>query len=408
MADAARNPAPAPVVSVLLPCWNAAATIERALASALEERSIAIECVVVDDGSTDGTAEVVAAVAARDPRVQLVRLGRNAGVSAARNEGLRHVRGTWLTLLDADDRFLPGGLGTLARAALETDARAVIGQQVWWDGRRRWITSLYDIPDIRRPGRKSLATSPGLVYSVSPHAKLLHRETFEGLEFSGRVLGDQPWVIRALIRAGADIVVLGETVYEWYRQRAGAGPPSITTSTRASARRSLESVEVATGAFTAVADEAALRLDAAARDAILARYAERLLRSDLGVNLAQALARRDPATAELVDALRGFVAEMPGRYLAASDALARDLLEPPLRYWSRLDQAARAAFRRLAETALVADPACARRRPPVARIGLELGLGQAGRVPHAAAAALLRAQWLAEGVVRLVRRRLSS
>lgn len=405
---AAPGAASPPLVSVLLPCWNAATTIERALASVLEERSIALECVVIDDGSTDGTADVVAAVAARDARVRLVRLERNVGVSAARNEGLRRVRGTWLTLLDADDRFEPGGLRLLAQAALETDARAVIGQQVWWDGRRRWVTSLYDIADIRRPGRKSLATSPGLVFSVSPHAKLLHRSTFEGLEFSGRVLGDQPWVIRALIRAGADIVVLGETVYEWYRPRPGAGPSSITTSTRASARRSLESVAVASGAFVAVAEEASGRLDAGARDAILERYAERLLRSDLGVNLASALRRRDPATAELLDALAGFVAALPGRYLAASDALARDLLEPPLRYWPRRDAATRAAFRRLGAAALSADPGCVRRRPRIARLGLDLGLGRAGGVAHAAAAAVLWAQWLAEGVARVVRRRLRS
>jgi len=96
-----------PIVSVLVPCWNSAGSIERALDSVLEERSIPLECVVVDDGSTDGTLDAVRAVAARDSRVVVLALPTNEGVSNARNRGLELVRGDWLTLLDADDRFLP-------------------------------------------------------------------------------------------------------------------------------------------------------------------------------------------------------------------------------------------------------------------------------------------------------------
>ena len=66
--------------------------------------------------------DVVRAIAATDPRVVLVARPTNEGVSSARNRGLEIVRGEWLTLLDADDRFLPGGLGTLVRAALGSDA----------------------------------------------------------------------------------------------------------------------------------------------------------------------------------------------------------------------------------------------------------------------------------------------
>ena len=401
---ALREGSPIPLVSVLLPCWNAESTIARALSSVLDERSVPLECIVVDDGSTDRTADIVAGIAAGDERVTLVQLPANAGVSNARNVGLELVRSTWLTLLDADDRFLPAGLGTLIRAATATNARAVIGQQVWWNGRRSWITSGYDIPDIRAPGRKSLAANPGLVDYASPHAKLFHRSCFEGLRFSGRVLGDQPWIIRALIRAGEDIEVVGETVYEWYRPRRDGGPASITSITRASARRSVESAEVAVGAFAAVAEEAARHLDEQGRDAILARYAERLLRSDLGLNLSRAMARGDPDTAALFDAVRAFVVSVPSRYLAASQALARDLLEPPLRFWRRLDDPARAAYGLLVKAALAADPACIERRPLAARIALAAGLRRRDRFGHAVAASLLTLEWLAEGAMRRVRR----
>lgn len=396
----------APVVSALLPCWNAEGSIARSIGSILEERSVPLECIVVDDGSTDRTAAIVSAIAAADERVVLLRLPENGGVSNARNRGLELVRGSWLTLMDADDRFLPGGLPTLVRAALAGDARAVVGQQVWWDGRRSWVPSLYDIPDIRRPGRKSIAANPGLLNSLSPHAKLLHRSTFDGLRFSGRVLGDQPWILRALLRAGPDVLVLGDTVYEWYRPAVGVGPASITSTTRSSARRSVEAVEAAAAAFEAVAEEAEQRLEPGPRAVVLTKYAERLTQSDLTVYVSRALARRDSDTALLLDAVRTFLSASPGASLAGTAALARDLLEPPLRRWQRLDEPGRAAYWRLVDAVLHIDPRAADRRPPLGRLGLFVALRWRNRAGHVVATALLALQWLADGIGRRLRRRL--
>ena len=387
MTDAAR-----PIVSVLVPCWNSAGSIERALDSVLDERDLALECVVVDDGSNDRTLDVVRAVAARDPRVVVLALPDNQGVSNARNRGLELVRGEWLTLLDADDRFLPGGLGKLAAAALDGDAAAVIGQQVWWNGRRRWRTPHYDVRDIRRPGRKSLATSPGLLYFVSPHAKLLHRDCWQGLEFHGRVLGDQPWIIRALLRAGDRIEVIGDTVYEWYRPAASVPSTSITATTRSSVGRGVEAVGVAAEALGSVREEAARHLDDAARERVGASYAERLLHSDLAAHVGRALDRADPEIDRLFDAIRGFIAGLPVAYVTGSDALARNILEPPLRRWNRLGDAGRAAYWRLFEAALGTDSKMARHGSnSFDRLGLRLAAGGRSGVRLAAARALLLA-----------------
>jgi glycosyltransferase involved in cell wall biosynthesis len=365
-----------PIVSVLIPCWNSARSIERALDSVLEERSFALECVVVDDGSTDHSLDVVRAMAARDPRVVVLALTVNQGVSNARNRGLEVVQGDWLTLLDADDRFLPGGLGKLAAAALTNGAVAIIGQQVWWDGRRRWRAPHYDVADIRRPGRKSLAANPGLLNFVSPHAKLLHRDCWQGLEFSGRVLGDQPWIIRALLRSGDRIEVLDETVYEWYRPAASVPSTSITATTRSSIDRGVEAVGVAGEALASVRDEAARHLDDADRERIVARYADRLLRLDVAAHVARALDRADPDIDLLFDAIGSFVGSLPTEYIAGSDALARSILEPPLRRWHLVRATGRAAYWRLFDAALRADPGLTRRDAnPLARLGLRLVAG---------------------------------
>ncbi len=350
--------ASAPVVSVLVPCWNAARLVERALASVLATESPPLEVIVVDDASTDGSLARISAVAAADPRVVVIALPENRGVSNARNRGLEHVRGEWLTFLDADDRFIGGGVASLYAAARTSQALAVVGQQVWSDGDRTWVSKLYDIPDIREPGRRSIAANPGLLYYASPHAKLFHRSVVEGLTFEGRVLGDQPWVIRGLLRAGDRIEVIGETVYEWTRAGAErADTPSITAVTRSSASRGVDAARVARVAFEEVAGEARRLLPPRDAERVAAAYLERLIRSDLEVHVSGAVKRRDPAIGDLLGTLAGFVRSLPRPLAAeASAMLVTRLVEPPLDRWRRLPPGAWKGLWSLMAAVAAADP----------------------------------------------------
>ncbi len=99
-----------PLVSVLMAAHDSAATIETAL-RALEAQSWrAFELLVIDDASRDATADIVAAHAARDPRIRLIRLAQNRGAYGARNAGLAEARGRFVTLHDADDWSHPDRL----------------------------------------------------------------------------------------------------------------------------------------------------------------------------------------------------------------------------------------------------------------------------------------------------------
>lgn len=94
------------LVSVVVPAYNAAATIGETLESVSAQTYPDLEIIVVDDGSTDGTPELVLSHRARDPRVTLLRQ-RNAGVAAARNAGLATARGAYVAPIDADDLWRP-------------------------------------------------------------------------------------------------------------------------------------------------------------------------------------------------------------------------------------------------------------------------------------------------------------
>jgi glycosyltransferase involved in cell wall biosynthesis len=93
-----------PRVSVIVPLFNKAAYVERALASISCQTFTDFEVIVVDDGSTDGSSEIVARH--RDSRVRIVSQ-QNSGPGAARNRGIDQSRGLLLAFLDADDEWLP-------------------------------------------------------------------------------------------------------------------------------------------------------------------------------------------------------------------------------------------------------------------------------------------------------------
>jgi peptidoglycan/xylan/chitin deacetylase (PgdA/CDA1 family) len=104
-----------PLVSVVVPAFNAEPTLAVALDSLAAQTQRDWEAIVVDDGSTDATAALVARRAAADPRLRLVRQA-NGGVSAARNAGIALARAPWLAFLDADDWLVPEAFETLLDA----------------------------------------------------------------------------------------------------------------------------------------------------------------------------------------------------------------------------------------------------------------------------------------------------
>jgi glycosyltransferase involved in cell wall biosynthesis len=92
-----------PAISVIIPAYNAAAFVGNAIESALAQTYPPLEILVVDDGSQDATAQIVARYGAP---VRLIQQA-NGGTAAARNRAAREARGTWLAFLDADDTWLP-------------------------------------------------------------------------------------------------------------------------------------------------------------------------------------------------------------------------------------------------------------------------------------------------------------
>jgi len=113
-----------PRVSVVVPTYNRAHVLGESVASLLAERDVDLEVVVVDDGSSDGTAELLARLG--DPRVRALHRP-HAGIAAARNAGVAAARAPYIAFHDSDDRALPGRLAVpLAFLAAHPDVDLVI------------------------------------------------------------------------------------------------------------------------------------------------------------------------------------------------------------------------------------------------------------------------------------------
>lgn len=146
-----RRAAPAqPTVSIILPTYDRAWCVARSIRSVLCQTYEDFELIVVDDGSTDGTAEVVTGFA--DARIRYLRRERNRGAGAARNLGARHANGRLLAFQDSDDEWLPTKLERHVQVLEASRPEVVLVysdmQRVYRDGGRRYHHSPTLVPGV--------------------------------------------------------------------------------------------------------------------------------------------------------------------------------------------------------------------------------------------------------------------
>jgi glycosyltransferase involved in cell wall biosynthesis len=159
-------------ISIVIPCFNAAATIGEAIASVLAQGGRGSEILVVDDGSSDDSLTVARGFG---PGVRVV-TGPNRGVSAARNRGIAETGGEWIIFLDADDFLLPETLARRSATAAARDVDVVIcdWQDLVADGK-----SLVEGPvrsvDLEKLAADSEATSAAHLWAAS--AALMYRRS---------------------------------------------------------------------------------------------------------------------------------------------------------------------------------------------------------------------------------------
>lgn len=138
----------APLVSVVMPCYKAERTLEKAVEGVLGQSHTQFELLLLVDGDVDGTLALAYQLAAADARIRLIYSARNRGVIRMRNLGIRLARGGWLAFCDADDWWLPSKLSTQLQLAESSRANVVCS------------AFYYHYPNRKRPDKVVQLPSP--------------------------------------------------------------------------------------------------------------------------------------------------------------------------------------------------------------------------------------------------------
>lgn len=214
-----RRPRPAsdrPRLSVVIPVHDIGRYLHETLDSVLAQPVQDIEVVVVDDGSTDDTAQVAASYAARDGRVRVM-TQPNSGVSIARNRAVPTCRGTYLTFADGDD-LLPDDAWTEALATLErTGSDFVVGGAERQDGGRRFVTPLMRRNHERDRLATTVADMPLVLADVFVWNKVFRSDFYAaaGITFPERTRYQDQVAMTQAFLAASRFDVLARTVYIW-------------------------------------------------------------------------------------------------------------------------------------------------------------------------------------------------
>jgi CDP-glycerol glycerophosphotransferase len=217
-------------VSVVVPIYNVERYLTECLESLAGQTLADLEVVLVDDGSTDSSAEIAAAFAETDPRFQLVRQA-NAGLGAARNTGARQATGRYLAFVDSDDVVLPDAYELLAGSLDRTGSDFATGNfyRLTTSGTRQ-AGMVFSTFNANRP-RTHITKHPALLNDRTAWNKLFRRSFWDEHDLrwpEGVLYEDIPVTLPAHVLAKA-VDVLRDPVYLW---RARVGDASSITQRR--------------------------------------------------------------------------------------------------------------------------------------------------------------------------------
>lgn len=199
------------LVSMIMPVYNRANTVRRAIESVLSQTHSDWELIIVDDGSSDGSAEITKSFT--DQRIRLIGHSENRGYVAAINTALGECRGDYLSFVDSDDEALPDKLAVLLRALEQSESSiwVAVGGIEYDDGDRRNVV----LPRIGRRAFPDLLRWRAL---ISIHGVLIRRNAeVASLRFDPQLIHGPDWDFMLRIARNAEYLPVDTAVSRVYR-----------------------------------------------------------------------------------------------------------------------------------------------------------------------------------------------
>ena len=204
-----------PKISIIVPVYNREKYLHRCINSILEQTFEDFELILINDGSTDGSGQICDDYRTKDPRVQVYHKN-NAGVSSARNLGLRYANGEWITFVDSDDWLDEVFLEKLYFENIsQVDLVISYGKYI----RKSGIVQMIQYQDRYLNATKDIGTlflEHDLTWQTSPWAKLYRRDKCSGIYFiEGMHIGEDLVFLYTYIMKCNMIYVIGDSYYNY-------------------------------------------------------------------------------------------------------------------------------------------------------------------------------------------------
>ncbi len=186
------------LISVIMPAYRAEKTVEQAIRSALSQSWQNLELIIVDDGSDDGTVEVIRRLAADEPRIRFFENEGNLGVSRTRVRAAEESRGKWLAFLDSDDVWMPDKLERQMALQRECGAELIYTASSFISDEgeaKKWVLNVPERMTYRRLLKQNRISNSSVLISRSAY--------FENVVIGENMHEDYACWLRYL-RAGKD------------------------------------------------------------------------------------------------------------------------------------------------------------------------------------------------------------
>jgi glycosyltransferase involved in cell wall biosynthesis len=198
-------------VSVVIPTYNREKTMSYCLKSVLNQTYPIHEIIIVDDGSTDNTVEIIKSF--NDKRIKLIKLPSNKGAQAARNIGIKAATGDYIAFLDSDDIWLPEKIEIQIKEIVKRSKPCIVHGDAWIFIEEKNEKKLFNVPKLEGYIYKQLLGGPGPLYPCI----LVPRESFEKINYlDEKVPSYQEWDTSIALSKYYEFVFVDQPLFIYY------------------------------------------------------------------------------------------------------------------------------------------------------------------------------------------------
>ena len=217
-----------PDISVIIPFYNVEEYIGECLDSVIAQEGVKTELILVDDGSTDGSAEIVKSFMRRHDNISLYH-EYGKGPSAARNLGVKYAKGRYIAFLDADDLLRKGIYARMIKAAEFYDAEICLCTAARFDQDGKYPSELHDNVFREYKPCTHITETHSLIYDTTVWNKLIDRNFYldNNIQFPEGVVYEDIYVTADMHHKCRRAAMISEVGYLW-RKRSTPGNESIT------------------------------------------------------------------------------------------------------------------------------------------------------------------------------------